>query len=67
MTIDKVLHDMGSERFVTEHGIYGVGEESDKIFLTVYVDDLLIVWNSKESLAEVKEMLKEHFYKVRHG
>ena len=61
MTIDKILHDMGFERFVTEHGIYVVGEGADKIFLALYVDDLLIVWSSKESLAEVKERLKLHF------
>jgi len=54
MTIDKVLHEMGFRRFVTEHGIYTVGEGSEQIFLALYVDDLLIVWRSRESLAEVK-------------
>ena len=29
--------------------------------MALYVDDLLIVWSSKESLTEVKERLKEHF------
>ena len=33
---------------------------TDKIFLALYVDNLLIVWSSKESLAEVKERLKMH-------
>ena len=61
MTIDKVFNDMGFERLVTEHGIYVVGEEGEKTFLALYVDDFLIVWSSKESLTEVKERLKEHF------
>lgn len=43
MTINKVVHDMGSKRFVTEHDIYDVGEGSDNIFLALYVVDLLIV------------------------
>ena len=61
MTIDRVLHEMGFERLVTEHGIYVVGEGDAKIFLALYVDDLLIVWSSKESLDEVKERLKDNF------
>lgn len=59
--IDKVLHEMGFIRFVTEHGICVVGEGHERIFLALNVDDLLIVWSSRESLAEVKERLKEHF------
>lgn len=61
LTIDKVLHEMGFTRFVTEHGIYVVGGWGDRIFLALHVDDLLIVWYNKESQAEVKERLKEHF------
>ena len=57
MSIDEVLREMGFERFVTEHGIYGVGEGDETIFLALYVDDLLIVWSSKESLSEVKGRL----------
>ena len=59
--IDKVLHEMGFERFVTEHGIYVVQERNYRVLLALYVDDLLIVWNSQESLSEVKERLKQHF------
>ena len=50
MTIDRVLYDIGFERLVTEHGIYVVGEGGEKIFLALYVDDVLLVWSSKESL-----------------
>lgn len=64
MTIDKVLHKMGFKRFVTEHGIYAVGEGDERIFSALHVDYLLIVWSSKESL-EVKERLKLHF-KMKH-
>ena len=60
-TIDKVLHEMGFDRFVTEHGIYVVGEGDERVFLALYVDDLLIVWSSQDSLMEVKERLKLHF------
>ena len=43
LNLPQILHDMGFERFVTEHGIYAVGEGADKILLAVYVDDLLII------------------------
>ena len=38
MTIDKVLHEMGFERFVIEHGIYVVGEGDERMFMALYVD-----------------------------
>lgn len=41
--IDKMLYEMIFQRFVTEQGIYVVGGEDDRIFLALYVDDLLIV------------------------
>ena len=44
--IDKVLQDMGFIRFATEHGIFVVGEGDERIFLALYVDDILIVWNN---------------------
>ena len=61
LTIDRVLHEMVFERFVTEHEIYVVGEGNDRTFLALYVDDLLNVWNNQESLMKVKERLKQHF------
>ena len=42
-TIDKVMHEMGFERFVTEHGIYVVGEGDERIFSALHVDNLPIV------------------------
>ena len=56
---------MGFERLVSEHGIYAPGEGSDRIFLALCVDDLLIVRNNKEVSAEFKDRLKEH-YKVKY-
>ena len=35
LTIDRVLHDMGFEIFVTEHGIYVLGEGGEKMFLAL--------------------------------
>ena len=61
MTIDKVLKEMGFSRFTTEHGIYVVGEGDDRVFVALYVDDLLIVWKNNQSKEEVKERLKIHF------
>lgn len=52
---------MGFERFETTHGIYVVKEGGHRIFLALHVDDLLIVWNIKESLVEVKERMKRYF------
>ena len=37
----------------------GAGDE--RVLLALHVDNLLIVWNSKESLTEVKQSLKELF------
>lgn len=56
MTIDKMLHEMGFERLVTEHDIYVVVEGDAIFFLALYVDEPLIVW-SKEWLDEFKERL----------
>ena len=61
MTIDEVPWEMGFSRFITEHGICMVGEGEQRVFLALDVDDLLIVWNSKEALAEIKERLKKKF------
>ena len=63
MSIDKVLQEMGFSTSFTEHrGIYVMGEGDERVFLTLYVDDLKVkVWSSKKSLVEVKQSLKELF------
>ena len=58
---DKLLKKLGFTRFASEHGIYVKGEGENKKNLALYVDDLLLVWGSKESLKSVKESLSEHF------
>ena len=59
--IDKLLKKLGFTRFASEHGIYVKGEGENKVFLALYVDDLLLVWGDKESLLSVKGSLSEHF------
>ena len=60
-TRNEALLEMGFERFVTEHGIYVVGEGDERFFLALCVDNLPILWSTPESLMEVKERLKENF------
>ena len=43
-TIDKLLKKQGFVQLTTEHGIYVKGEGESKVFLALYVDDLLLVW-----------------------
>ena len=52
---------MRFSRFITKHGIYVLGKGEQRVFLALYVNGLFIVWNNKESLAEVKGRLKGHF------
>ena len=46
-------------RFTSEHGIYVKGEGESRVFLALYVDDLLLVWLDKESLLSVKGSLSD--------
>ena len=59
-------HRQGAQRHGIRETCYGAWHlcrwgGGENIFLALYVDDLLIVWSSKESLTEVKERLKDHF------
>ena len=53
-TIDRLLKKLGFTQLVTEHGIYVRGEGDDRVFLALYVDDLLLVWLNEGSLMSVK-------------
>ena len=56
-----LLKKLGFTRFASEHGIYVRGEGEKRVFLALYVDDLLLVWYDKKSLLSVKESLSDHF------
>ena len=50
-----------SVKSTTEHGIYVNGEGENRVFLALYVGDLLLVWFDKESLLSVKGSLSDNF------
>ena len=60
-TIDRLLKKLGFVQFAREHGIYVKGEGESRIFLTLYVDDLLLVWVDERSLLGVKGRLSDNF------
>ena len=60
-TIDKVLEGIGFVRLQSDHGVYVFGEGDERVFITLYVDDLPMVWKSKEALDHVKGQLQEKF------
>ena len=60
-TIDKVLVEIGFVRLKTDHGVYVFGVGDGRVFIALYVDDLLMVWKRKEVLEMVKRKLQEKF------
>ena len=61
LTIDKVLEEIGFVRFKTDHGVYVFGEGDARVFIALYVDDLLMLWKKREALDSVKKRLQERF------
>ena len=53
---------MGFTQFTTEHGIYVVWVGDDRVFLALYVDDLLLVWKNKKCMEWVKRKLRDNFW-----
>ena len=49
-TIGRMLKKLGFVRFASEHGIYAKGEGESRVFLALYVDDLLLVWFEKDTV-----------------
>ena len=60
-TIDKVLAEIGFVRLKTDHGVYVFGTGDGRVFIALYVDDLLIMWKSMPVLKQVKEQLQKRF------
>ena len=60
-TIDRLLKKLGFVRFASEHGIYVRREGEGRVFLALYVDDILLVWFDKGSLPSVKGSLSDSF------
>ena len=47
--------------FETGHGVYVFGWEDARVFIALYVDDLLMVWKRREVLEMVKRRLRQRF------
>ena len=60
-TTDRLLKKQGFVQLATEHGIYVKGEGDKRIFLALYVNDLLLVWYDKVSLLGVKGDFNANF------
>ena len=60
-TMDKVLEEIGFVRFKSDHGVYVFGVGDERVFIALYVDDLLMMWKSREVLDHVKSKLQEKF------
>ena len=60
-TINKGLEEIGFVRFKADHGVYVFGEGDARVFIALYVDDLLMVWEESEVLEMVKRGLRERF------
>ena len=64
MTIDKVLHVMGFECFVTEHGISVVGEGGERFFFGTICEQSGVTRGGQKRHKErfkVKDMGSAHF------
>jgi hypothetical protein len=59
--LDSTLKRLGFERCNKDTCVYLYRSKTDFIILAVHVDDMLIVSNSKSSLAEMKLSLGRHF------
>ena len=60
-TIDKVAGGIGFVRLQYDHGVYVFGEGDERVFISLYVDDVLMVWKSREALDHIKGNLQEKF------
>lgn len=62
---NKLLHDHLTEHAFkqnpADHCVYSKNNEGKKIILVVWVDDLIIAASDKDSLSDVKEMLRSRF------
>ena len=59
--IDEVLRSLGWVRSKMEHGLYINGEDADRMFRAMYVDDLFLVGKSELALAGEKKSLRGFF------
>ena len=44
-------------RLQSDHGVYVYGMGDERVFIALYVDDLLMVWKNRKVLDLVKENL----------
>ena len=47
-----MLKKLGFVQFTNEHGIYVKGEGESRVFLALYVDDILLVWLDNKGSGE---------------
>jgi transposase InsO family protein len=59
--MDNALLDRGFQRFQSDHCIYKYDRDKMIIYVILYVDDLIIMTNSKEELGNLKNYLNESF------
>ena len=60
-TIDPALVEIGFVPLQCDTCVYLYDHDGVRIFLTLYVDDLLLASNNSDAMAMVKEKLKQRF------
>ena len=61
LKLHSVLESIGFQRIDCDYSVYVYRRDDIKVFVPVYVDDLLLASNSKDAIRRVKDDLAAHF------
>ncbi len=67
LKLHSVLTTLGFQRNDCDYSVYVYQPDGVKVFMPVYVDDLLIASNSKATIQQIKKDLASHFTIHDHG
>lgn len=60
--LDHCLIQLGFSRSSSDHAVYGRGQDSARLLVGVYVDDLIITGNDELEISRFKEEMKKLFH-----
>ena len=60
-TLHSVLTSMGFRRVQSDHGLYTLLQNDSKVFMTVFVDDIMLAGSDNTILDSVVKSLSQHF------
>ena len=61
MRFDEAIKSYGFEQNLDEQCAYNFIKEKNVVFLILYVDDILLIVNDKESMNDIKDWLSRNF------